>query len=74
MDQGRGLKGLARPLSRHLMRRQPAQFIIDQGQKFLRHVFHGRSAFGGSQDFRDFIHRLAKLSCSFNAKKNLNRS
>ena len=29
VNQGRGLKRLARPLSRHLMRRQPAQFVIN---------------------------------------------
>ena len=55
MHQGRGLKGLARPLFRHLMRRQPTQFVINQGKKFLRHVFGCVSTFGGLQDFRDFI-------------------
>jgi len=29
VDEGRGLEGLARPLSGHLMRRQPAQFVIN---------------------------------------------
>jgi hypothetical protein len=42
------------------MRRQPAQFVIDQREEFLGHVFGYCSAFSGSQDLRDFIHRLAK--------------
>jgi hypothetical protein len=74
VDEGRGLKGMPGPLSHHLMRRQPAQFGIDQGEKFLRHVFGSFSAFGGSRDFGDFIHRLAKLGCPFDSKKSPNRS
>ena len=42
------------------MRRQPAQFVIEHGKKFLRHVLGRLTAFGGLQDFRDFIHRPAE--------------
>jgi hypothetical protein len=55
------------------MSSQPAQFVIDQGEKLLRHVFGCLSAFGRSQDFRDFIHRLAKLGYRIRGKKNPNR-
>jgi hypothetical protein len=53
---------------------QPAQFVIDQGKKFLRQVFGCFSTFGGSQDLGDFIHRLVKPGCRFRGKKNPNRS
>jgi hypothetical protein len=58
VDQGRGLKGLARPLFRHLMSGQPAQFVIDHREKSIGHVVAGPSTFSGSQNPRDFIHRL----------------
>jgi hypothetical protein len=56
VDQRRGVERLARPLPRQLLRRQFAEFVVDQRQELLG---GGRVAwFDGGQEVSDFAHAV----------------